>query len=239
MKLVNLSLLFSCLLFVSSRVSAQNDPVRDSDSNPARDPFARTEPKQGSDSDPFAGNSKPIPTVIDAGKASDRIRKVLGHSTSQHFDETPLVEAIHKLSVAHDIPIVVDGRAIEEIGLSDEEPIVIDLHHVSLRSFLRLMLHDLNLTYTVHDSVLVITTQEASETYLDLRAYRLNSSLAGHSKEVIAAIRKTIEPRAWDEVGGYASIEPVIEDVIVVSTTETMHEQIQDFLDKVEAAIEQ
>ncbi len=56
---------------------------------------------------------------------------------------------------------------------------------------------------------------------------------------VIAAMQKTIEPDAWIETGGPASIAAVLDEIIVVSATETLHEQVQDFMDKIDSAFDQ
>ena len=53
--------------------------------------------------------------------------------------------------------------ALEEIGVGTDEPVTINLHNVSLRSALRLMLKKLQLTYIIQDEVLMITTPEEAE----------------------------------------------------------------------------
>ncbi len=65
--------------------------------------------------------------------------------------------AIQKVAEDHDIPIVLDTKALEELGLSSDTPINISLKNVSLRSFLRLMLKEHDLTYMIKDEVMKIT----------------------------------------------------------------------------------
>ncbi len=100
-----------------------------------------------------------------------RIQSTLGDETTQSFVELPLTDAIRQISEAHDIPIVVDERALEEIGLSAEEPVTMSLKNVSLRSFMRLMLRELDLTYMIKDEVMQITTIEAAEQNLVNKVY--------------------------------------------------------------------
>ena len=109
--------------------------------------------------------------LIGDNETERRIQAALDLETSQTFDETPLVEAVREIRETHDIPIKVDGRALEEIGLSEEEPITIDLQNVSLRSFLRLMLRELDLTYLIQDEVMQITTIEKAEQNLVNKVY--------------------------------------------------------------------
>ena len=101
--------------------------------------------------------------LIGDNETEQRIQKTLGDETSQQFFETPLEEAIQKISQDHDIPIVVDSRALEDIGLTADTPVSLELENVSLRSFMRLMLRELELTYMIKDEVMQITTIEAAE----------------------------------------------------------------------------
>lgn len=170
--------------------------------------------------------------------ASDReaaIAEMLDQMVSFSFVEEPLHTAVRQISEAHDIPIVVDARALEEIGLSFEEPVSLTLQNVSLRSFLRLMLRSLDLTYLIKDEVMQITTIEAAEQNLINRIYFLEG-LGGPGDEadsVRKLVMATVVPDTWDDLGGPSGITPFAVDdrpAIVVSTTSDVHDQIQDLL---------
>ncbi|NND95690.1 MAG: hypothetical protein HKN47_00005, partial [Pirellulaceae bacterium] len=66
----------------------------------------------------------------------DDIRAKLLQSTQVLTKETPLVEFFVMLSRSHDIPIVIDARALEELGISTDVPVTLDVQKVSLRSIL-------------------------------------------------------------------------------------------------------
>jgi len=217
------------LLGPSVVLKAQNAPFADHEAN--ADSLGGKRKSQAAD--PFANSGKRRPMATDRRQAEDRIRQALDENTTQRFDETPLSEVVQRLSEAHDIPIVVDSRSLETIGLSEEEPITIDLKGVSLSSFLRLMLRELDCTYTVHDEVLQITSEEAAEGLRQLRSYRLPEELAGHADEVMAAIETTVQPSAWLKPEGAGAMAAIADQVIVVSGPQRLHEQIEDFLDKV------
>ena len=51
------------------------------------------------------------------------------------------------------------------------EPVTINLQNVTLRSALRLMLKNLQLTYIIQDEVLMITTPQDAETHLVVKVY--------------------------------------------------------------------
>ena len=109
--------------------------------------------------------------LVGDNETERRIQSALGDETSFSFVELPLSDAVQQISEAHDIPIVVDSRALEEIGLSAEEPVNISLKNVSLRSFMRLMLRENELTYMIKDEVMQITTVEAAEQNLVTKVY--------------------------------------------------------------------
>ena len=103
-----------------------------------------------------------------------------------------------------------DGRALEDIGLSEEEPITLDLNQISLGSFLRLLLRDLDLTYMVQDEVLLITSQEAEVQDLIVRTDPMNSLLVGSSKEVAALMQTTSRIcMVLSRSGGNAALENI------------------------------
>jgi hypothetical protein len=109
--------------------------------------------------------------LVGDNETERRIQTSLNDEVSFNFVELPLSDAVRQISEDREIPIVVDSRALEEIGLSAEEPVTMQIKNVSLRSFMRLMLRDLDLTYMIKDEVMQITTIEAAETNLVNKVY--------------------------------------------------------------------
>jgi hypothetical protein len=168
--------------------------------------------------------------------ADDAIMQKLGQSTSIAVVEIPLMNVIAGLSEKTGIPMLIDIRALEEIGLSAEEPVSLQLQNVSLRSALRLLLRELDLTYMVRDEVLQITTIEAAEMNLTNRIYFLEG-LGGRPEDAADSVRNlimaTVVPDTWDLLGGPSSITPFAvssRPAIVVSTTTDIHDQIKALL---------
>ena len=69
------------------------------------------------------------------------------------------------------IPIQLNKTALEEAGIGTDAPVNITLHNISLRSALRLMLKNVQLTYIIQDEVLIITTKEDAEKDLVVKVY--------------------------------------------------------------------
>ena len=137
--------------------------------------------------------------------AGKRIVQALSEATVLEFIETPLRDVIDTLEDRHGIEIQLDCRALEEVGIPSDTPITKALGGVSLRSCLRLMLRDLDLTYTVADEVLLITTPEEAEDRTCVRVYPVEDLVARPSGSesklacelLIKAVSKCVKPASW------------------------------------------
>lgn len=171
--------------------------------------------------------------VNHASETEERIHAALDDEQTVDFVEVPLEEAVEFLGEASSVPFFVDQRALEEIGLSPDTPVSIRLNNTTLRSVLRLMLRDLDLTYLIKDDVMHITTVEAAEQNLVGRIYFLEGTgfPLGEFNSVIETIQAAIVPDTWEALGGPSTIVPLSKGnrnrpAIVVSTTSDVHDQI-------------
>jgi 2-phospho-L-lactate guanylyltransferase (CobY/MobA/RfbA family) len=172
----------------------------------------------------------------------ERIAQALKEPTRFEFLDTPLQDVVETLKDLHQIDIQIHKRALEEEGIPPDSPVTRDLKGISLRSALRLMLGELDLTYVITDEVLLITTQEEADTQTCVRVYPV-ADLIGrggdpgsanrYSESLVKAIKKCIVPNSWDEVGGRGSIStipPERPESLVVMQSQRVHEEIGDFL---------
>jgi hypothetical protein len=105
------------------------------------------------------------------GPAEKKIEAALKSPTQLEFVDTPLSDVIDYLKDYHQIEIQLDKKAMDEAGIGTDSQVTKNLKGVSLKSALRLMLHELGLTYVIQDEVLLITTSEAAESKLSTRVY--------------------------------------------------------------------
>ena len=84
-------------------------------------------------------------------------------STSVNFAETPLEEALRELEQEHNIDIFLDRIALDTAQIDPQTPVTIELKEISLRSALKLILKESDLTYVIRDEVLQVTTVEEAE----------------------------------------------------------------------------
>lgn len=204
----------------------------------AAGPIARAmDPKP----DPKAKPVRELPPAVDSQAACAAIRAALQRPVPMEFSETPLHEVLNYLRDMLRIPIVVDHRGFDDVGVAPDSPITFALQGVSTRSALNLLLSPLNLDYVVTNEVLLITTSEKVDECRTARVYEVaDLVLVRNAKDqvesdfdrLIDVITTTVEPHNWDTVGGPGSIAPykIGAPLLVVCQTDRVHEKIEDLL---------
>jgi len=109
--------------------------------------------------------------LANPNQAEKAIREAMKSPTLLDFIETPLSEVVDYLKKYHKIEIQLDKKALDDLGVSSDTPITISLQGVSLRSALRLLLKQHQLTYVIQDEVLLITSPEEAENRLVTKVY--------------------------------------------------------------------
>ncbi len=106
---------------------------------------------------------------VRAGEKSREIRtgeetilQALEEKGGLDFVETPFADVVAFFEDAHHVEIEIDRRALDDVGIGVDTPITKTLKGVTFRSALNLVLHDLDLAWTIKDEVLLITTHEAA-----------------------------------------------------------------------------
>jgi hypothetical protein len=104
-------------------------------------------------------------------ESEERIFEQLDRPTEVDFFDTPLSDAIDIIEEQHDINIELDELALDTLGVDPSVPITRQYTGISLRSALRLILREYDLTFVVRDEVLQITSTEEAEQELVTRVY--------------------------------------------------------------------
>src|SRR5262249_16326003 len=118
-------------------------------------------------------------------------------------------------------------------GINPQEPVTINVHNVTLKSALRLMLKQHQLTYIIANETLIITTPEQAETNLVTCVYDVRDLPSGNDEEIkslIDAITSCVASESWAVRGGQGEIRPLKPGVLVISQTQAVHEQVGDLL---------
>ncbi|QDT25366.1 hypothetical protein [Gimesia panareensis] len=120
-----------------------------------------------------------------------RVEDELVKETTGNFPEIPLHEVITFFSELHNIPIQIQKKDLEEIGLSPDEPVDVNLKDISLKNALDFILEPLNLTYVVDHNMLLITSRQKAEQIFKTRVYPVGD-LCSSSPEDYAVLEAVI-----------------------------------------------
>jgi len=196
----------------SARVAAEDIPLRKVAADADHSPFAAETEIPARDSSlsdsppPHSGSdAKDPPTANrnwDRKHRSPLVRRIeaaLPMSNEVNFTETPLIEALKYLAEVHNIPIEIDHRALQDEGVSEDQPVNIQSSNVSFKSVLGMMLEQNNLDYVIRNEVLLITTRSLADSLTEVRVYnvsRLNEFTLAELEEIIGS---TVAPGTWDQ----------------------------------------
>ena len=188
----------------------------------------------------------PVPICPSMTPAAwQRLRAALAEPTAVAADGLPLDDLVEKLSQRHGVPILVQTRRLEEAGVSPNVPITLQLADVSLATALAWVLDDLELTWTLRDEALIVTTPEDAESpdTLLLAAHPVHD-IAEWSQDGQAAdyerlsdvIQGSIAPESWVDVGGPGSIKE-LGGWLLMWQTHQVHGQIEALLAELRLAL--
>jgi hypothetical protein len=125
--------------------------------------------------------------------------------------------------------VQVDLKAFEDAGLDLETPISKSITDVSLKSALRILFDDLDLTYLFTNETLLITTKDRAAETLITFLYPLPWV---HSVESVCdLLQNTVAPQTWNTVGGQGAIQP-FGSLLVISQTEEVHGDVRALLEQ-------
>lgn len=173
------------------------------------------------------------------------VRRALYKTVAIDVTDKPLVEVADDLAKQANVVVEIDRRALEAEGLDvAEAKVSASLKNLPLRSCLRVILRELELTYTIDEGVLLITTPEGAERHLNtavLDVSDLQGTEVGAAPQdtdygilevydVLAElITTTVAEESWDEVGGSGTIYG-FRGTIVLCQTDEIIDQIRQLL---------
>jgi hypothetical protein len=110
--------------------------------------------------------ARPLPS-----EGQSKILAALNQSTEFDFQQWPLTDVASYFKQKHEIEILLDNKALSNAGVSTDTPISEALKKITLRSALKLLLGQLDLTYVVGDGYLLITSKAEAESKLSFKVY--------------------------------------------------------------------
>ena len=154
------------------------------------------------------------------------------------FNETALQNVVSVIQEEFNIPIKLDTTALDDLGVQPDQAITINLHGISLRAALRLMLKEIGLTYIIQDEVLLITTPDEAEQQLRVCVYDVRDLIDATNPADMESLKNTILSCAATETwaangGGEAEARPFRQSLLIVSQTQAVHEEVRALLDTI------
>jgi hypothetical protein len=141
------------------------------------------------------------------------------------------------------IPFSINVRALEDLGLTQDLPVSVQMSNVSALTMLEVVLADYDLTMRPRSEFVEITTVDDAEAPVNalIRIYWLEGT--GFGKEVgdlSNLIQTVVVPDTWEALGGpsviallkrpRAAASPTLRTGMVVSTTYSVHRQVEQLL---------
>ena len=175
------------------------------------------------------------------------ILAALQEPTSIDFAKTPLTDVVNFFRNTHRVEILLDNPALHDVGIRGESLLVTrQVQNISLQAALGIILRDFDLTWTILDEVLLITTPEAAEELLYAQVYDV-TDLAYDPRggawnadydSLIAIISASIRPEAWDCAGqDILPLDCGAARLLVIHQTRDIHDEITQLLTDLESLL--
>jgi hypothetical protein len=155
------------------------------------------------------------------------IFQALDSAIPAQFKDSPLDAVLDYIMAYTGLVIVVDKRALEEVGASYSSPITANLKGATVRTVLRKILSELGLTYVIKDEVIQVVTALQAKSMLVTKVYYIGDLLrpwflVEDAARLIDLIQRTIEPASWQVNGGTGTIafEPITLSLVIKQTAE-------------------
>jgi hypothetical protein len=184
-------------------------------------------------------------SVIVEPERNATARAALRTRVSLDVIESPLSDVTLFLSETVKVPILLDTRSLDDVGMPSDTPVTSHLSNQTLTIALSRFLHSLDLTWRISDEAIIITTQESNETQLETRIYPVRDLIDGKAPEqigtsfddLVSVATSNVAPDTWDDVGGPGTIEILTRpETLIVSQTPDVHEKLDDLFIKLRVA---
>ena len=166
--------------------------------------------------------------------SESKILNELKQDTQLDFFEETLGGVLSYFRDLHGIQIEIDQKSLDEVGIATDQ-VVQDrsLKGIPLQDALELILDELDLTFTMKNRVLLITSVEAAEQNVETRVYNYDSKLPVSLEELQEIIVHQVSPSSWEEVGGSGALT-VFKTGMVIRQTFRVHMEIHELLSQLQ-----
>ncbi len=167
----------------------------------------------------------------DPDSAEKAIWRKLQQVIPLDFKDATLAEVAEEIRIRAKLPVILDRKGLADAGVDEGARITRKIDHLKLQAALRLLLGELDLTWSIENEALVIGTKEWANTRLVDKVYDLSAVIdePSDAKRLVEIIHVTVAPSTWRDAGGPGSLSALGNALVVVNTKE-VHEQIAHLL---------
>ena len=180
---------------------------------------------------------EPVPLLLSTDSESVRnIRTALRQPTGVDFQGVPLSEAVSQLAWQHNVPLVVNAAQLIEAGISPDVKVTIESSGRSLKSLLRRMLDQLEITFMLRDGALVVTTYDDAEApeNMIIVAYPVHDLVEDQGARdydpLIDLITTIVAPEQWQDGTGPNRSVSELDGWLLIAQTWEAHAEIERLL---------
>jgi hypothetical protein len=177
----------------------------------------------------------------DLTKKEKEILQSLSKTVQPDWKGTQFQDVITQLSTLTGQTILIDKKALEDAVIGTDTAVNLTIpREVSVRTALRRVLGDLGLAYVIREETIYITTAQKARDLMTTRTYYLGDLVTANGltnfpdqaaaleakavEQIIAMIKKSIDPLSWDSEGGKASIHyNAIAKALIVRQSAEVH----------------
>ena len=140
------------------------------------------------------------------------IEKKMTDEVTINFDKQPITEAVSFLENYTGLNIEIDPKALAEEGFTPETPVSLSVNKIKLRKALELLLRPLNLTYTIDDEVILITSPQSGAAKTYSKIYYVGDLVKPANSEMdsAAAMPEGMTPAGMDPANAGFKSEPAL-----------------------------
>jgi len=113
---------------------------------------------------------------------------------------------------------------MEEVGVTYDSPVSVNVKGVTARFVLRKILGDLGLTFVIKDEVIEVMTPKKAQDMMVVRTYYVGDLVANRwqAAQIIDLIQSTIDPESWKANGGAGTIayHPLTRSLVIKQSAE-------------------
>ena len=166
---------------------------------------------------------------------ADQVRNSLSKPVEFSDTSMPAEKVLELLQQEIGVPVELNRESLLESSFDPKQSISLGASGTA-RDHLRRVCKQLGLEYMVHEGNIEVASAEYVLSHPVLRLYDLSYVMpdSRNVASLIAGMETLIAPAEWLSNGGHCSIS-VVDSVLVIRATESMHLQIEQLLSRVDA----